>query len=162
MNWYLLPLDRVGNMRGPRYLKWRGNPSGLDVRWSLMDFGALDVAVVAADTNAEQHATLTAYSDCFAIADEGIDEAIAMLDGYGIDTSTLVDAPRVEQQHRILALAQVYQSLQAQETPTAGMTMAMQARHAAPVDVAALARAWAGQPIHFGIVGIVVDDAASD
>ena len=161
MNWYLLPLDYVGNLRGPRYLKWRGNPQGLNVRWSLMDFGAIDLAVVAADTNTEQHATLIAYTDCFAIGDELTSEAVGMLQVYGVETTTLEGAPQIEQQHRILALAQAYQSVQV-TTPTAEMTMAMQARFAAPIDVAALAREWAGKPIQFGIAGVVLDGATGN
>lgn len=157
MHWYLVPLDRIGSMRGPRHLKWRGNPAGLNVQWSLMDFGSFDVAVVAAATNEAQHADLAARADCFAVGDELTDEAITILQAYGIDTATLAGALPEQQQHRLLALALTYQGLPAEQAqPQAAM------RAAAPVDVGALAREWAGEPIHFGIAGTVTDGIAGD
>ena len=157
MHWYLLPLDYAGNIRGPRYLKWRGNPQGINVAWSLMDFGAIDLAVVAADTNEAQHQELAAYTDCYAIGEELASEALALLQVYGIETNALEDASVVEQRHRLLALAQTYQAIQIQEAQPGAM-----ARMAAPVDVSGLVSSWAGQSIHFGIAGEITDGTASN
>mgnify|MGYP000850387117 FL=1 len=150
MHWYLVPLDYVGNLRGPRHFKWRGDPAGLNVPWNAMDFGAADVAVVVADTDEAQHAALAALDDCFAIGDEITAEAVGLLQVSGVETGTLEGAPLAEQRHRLLALAQAYQAVQAQEAaPMAALRMA------APIDVAAIAESWAEQPIHFGIAGEV-------
>jgi hypothetical protein len=57
---YVLPIEQVGNRRGPKYLKWRYDPDppGLDVIWNMMDYGLLPTALVVVDAPDEQHAVL--------------------------------------------------------------------------------------------------------
>ena len=46
---YLLPIERIGYGRGPRYLKWKF-AEGLDYRWSLKDFGhTSEIGLAATD-----------------------------------------------------------------------------------------------------------------
>lgn len=157
VRWYLMALDVVGNARGPKYLKWRHNAAALDVQWSLMDFGALAAAVVAADTNSQQHLELIAYDDCAALDGADADDLALALAAVGIDGAGLRGARPGELLHRVLATAQAYQAAQAIEAAPGAM-----ARMAAPVDVGAIVQTWRGVPIHFGIAGKVTDGAARD
>lgn len=63
IRWYLLPLETIDNRRGPKYFKHRGNPSGLDVRWGMMDYGLMPVALLWADVSNAEHTGLIANSD---------------------------------------------------------------------------------------------------
>ena len=67
IRFYVLPIMRVGNSRGPKYLKWRDNATGINCRWNMIDYGLLDQAIVAADVTSAQHTTLAAKSDVLAI-----------------------------------------------------------------------------------------------
>jgi hypothetical protein len=66
VRFYLLPLEQIGNGRGPKYLTWR-NHSGLDARWAVMSYGLIGTALVMADVTSQQHNTLIANSDVTAI-----------------------------------------------------------------------------------------------
>lgn len=78
---YILPVQVVvvngTPYRGPSYLKWRMNPGGLDVNWSMRDYGGMGetTMVVAAEVTADQHATLTAQAGVYAIP-ENLDATI--------------------------------------------------------------------------------------
>ena len=48
VQFYLLPLDQIGQARGPAYLKWRYR-DGLDCHWSVKDFGDHPISIVASD-----------------------------------------------------------------------------------------------------------------
>ena len=51
MSFYLLPIERIGYARGPRYLRWRYG-AGAAGRWSLKDFGnSAPVGLVAAQAD---------------------------------------------------------------------------------------------------------------
>ena len=69
IRFYLLPVQvvMVGDQkyRGPAYLKWRMNPTGLDVPWSLKDYGTIDLGSVAVDGTAENHAYLAAQANVY-------------------------------------------------------------------------------------------------
>jgi hypothetical protein len=67
VRFYFLPVDNsVENYRGPEYLKWRWNPTGLDVVWSCKDFGEIDnIMVCAADVTTIQHTFLSTQTDVF-------------------------------------------------------------------------------------------------
>ena len=70
---YILPVDyqivNGGVYRGPKYFKWRFNPDGLDVRWSMRDYGGLGetTMIVAADVTQEQHDYLSVQPGVYAI-----------------------------------------------------------------------------------------------
>lgn len=63
VRWYAMPLDEVGNGRGPKYLRWRFNSTGLDVPWGAQDYGLMPVCICWADVNNGQHNQLTSNND---------------------------------------------------------------------------------------------------
>lgn len=68
IRFYLLPVQVVidnGVHRGPMYLKWSWNPDGLDVRWSLKDYGMIDQGVVAVDAVQADHDSLAVQADVY-------------------------------------------------------------------------------------------------
>ena len=67
VRFYIMPIKTIGGIyRGPKYLRWRFNPDGLNVMWSLKDFGYRDTCIVAADVSAEQHQDLASNEDVLA------------------------------------------------------------------------------------------------
>ncbi len=76
VRFYLIPIDVVNNRRGPKYLKWRENPTGLDVPWSMMDYGLVNTALVAADVTSPQHNQLAQEVDVTAIP-ANIDDTVS-------------------------------------------------------------------------------------
>lgn len=80
VRFYVLPIEVVAVWsetqqrylfrKGPKYLHWRGSVDPLiervDVHWLLKDYGALDVAIVAADVTETEHITLSAQADVIA------------------------------------------------------------------------------------------------
>jgi hypothetical protein len=64
IRWYAMALAVQGNYRGPKYLRWRMNPTGLDVPWAMQDYGLMPVAVLWADVSTTQHNGLIANADC--------------------------------------------------------------------------------------------------
>lgn len=67
MRYYILPIEQAGNARGPKYLKWRFDPSGLDVFWSGMDYGLIPKMLVVADVTTAQHNGLSAQPDVLSL-----------------------------------------------------------------------------------------------
>jgi hypothetical protein len=63
IRWYTLPIETIGTARGPKYLKWRFSPEGLDVPWGMMDYGLMPVCIAWADVSGAQHTALTANAD---------------------------------------------------------------------------------------------------
>ena len=63
IRFYILPLDEQGDSRGPKYLKWRDNPTGIDCPWSMKDYGRLGAGIVAADVSDAQHTELSGNAD---------------------------------------------------------------------------------------------------
>lgn len=55
VQYYLLPVQQIGNYRGPMYLKWRFNPDGLDVQWSCKDYGTINQMICAVNAEQIQH-----------------------------------------------------------------------------------------------------------
>ena len=81
IRYYILPIDkRPTGHRGPKYLKWRFNPDGIDCQWSLKDYGLIDAALIAADVTQAQHEVLAAESDVAALPQDidQNDSAIAL------------------------------------------------------------------------------------
>ena len=70
IRFYLLPINRFedsdGIRRGPKYFKWNGNPTGIDCRWSMKDYGSIDMALLAADILQVDHDSLVLNSDVYA------------------------------------------------------------------------------------------------
>ena len=84
---YVLPLESPdGIHRGPKYLAWRFNPSGIATAWGMMDFGALSSAIVLCpDISISDDATLTTgHADVFAFP-ENIAPAISGADRLVMD-----------------------------------------------------------------------------
>ncbi len=73
IHFYILPVQLVmvdgAPYRGPSYLKWRMSQAGLDVQWSMRDYGGIGetTMIVCADVTAEQHAWLSTQPGVFAI-----------------------------------------------------------------------------------------------
>lgn len=67
IRFYLLPIERNGNGRGPKYFVWRGdpNPPGIAARWSMKDYGSIDMAILAADITQADHDALILNSDVY-------------------------------------------------------------------------------------------------
>lgn len=69
VRFYILPVQRVTvdgrDYRGPMYLKWRMNPGGLAVQYSLKDYGSIDMATVAVEATATDHTTLAAQANVY-------------------------------------------------------------------------------------------------
>jgi len=81
IRWYVLPIERQGSTRGPKYIYWSGalgeEHPGMVVPHGIMDYGALmDVCVMVADVTQDQHEQLTAEVDV-AGAPEDIDQNIS-------------------------------------------------------------------------------------
>lgn len=63
IRYMLMPMEEISGGRGPKYLLWRNNPTGLDVPWGMFDFGLLPTGLVACDVTNAQFNTLTGNSD---------------------------------------------------------------------------------------------------
>lgn len=67
IRFYLIPIEMINAGRGPKYIKWRFNPDGLDVQWSMKDFGSLDIGLIAVNADQADHDILSAAEDVTAI-----------------------------------------------------------------------------------------------
>ncbi len=67
IRYYIVPIERVGTGRGPKYFKWRLGTGTIDCQWAMVDYGLVDQAVVAADISDIDAATLAAAADVMAI-----------------------------------------------------------------------------------------------
>ena len=77
VRFYIMPISVVNDVyRGPKYLKWRFNPGGIDCPWSMKDYGLIDAGLVAADVTQAQHEALAAEVDVVA-APVDIDQSIS-------------------------------------------------------------------------------------
>ena len=84
IRFYILPIESVvlgdGNIaRGPKYFQWQFDPDPpalVAAKWSLMDYGLIDAALVVADVTQVQHDTLLLNSDVTS-PPENIDQNIA-------------------------------------------------------------------------------------
>jgi len=83
---YILPIQRTAdNHRGPKYLKWRENPTGIDCMWSMIDYGSIDMCVVATNTTQAQHDTLVANADVYAFP-EDLDVVMTLAERQALNT----------------------------------------------------------------------------
>lgn len=67
IQYFMIPVQVVSYMRGPSYLKWRGNPTGLDVPWSCKDYGTVNnVMICAVDAETADLTWLSAQDGVYA------------------------------------------------------------------------------------------------
>jgi hypothetical protein len=80
---YLVPIQQIGSVRGPKYFVWRFNEVGIGCRWNMMDYGNFAL-LVAHDITPADHASLIANADVYAFPDN-LDQNIndkAVLDSF--------------------------------------------------------------------------------
>jgi hypothetical protein len=82
IRWYVFPVEEIvqggTTYRGPKYLKWRMNPTGIDARWSMVDYGLMPTALLVGDVTAAQHTQAATQPDIVVIP-ENIDNAIGSI-----------------------------------------------------------------------------------
>jgi hypothetical protein len=86
IRFYILPIDRTAdNHRGPMYLKWRFNETGIDCVWTMMDYGSIDMAVIGADITQVQHDALILNTDVYAFP-ENLDGTMTLANRQALNT----------------------------------------------------------------------------
>ena len=80
---YILPIlhiiDERGDQRGPKYVKWRDDLTGIEPpRWGIMDYGLIDACLMTATVTQAEHEQLVAESDVRS-APEDIDQPISAI-----------------------------------------------------------------------------------
>lgn len=89
IRFYLLPIERnaEGDARGPKYFTWGDdpNPPGIDCKWSMKDYGSLDMAILAADITQANHDTLILNSDVYAFP-TNLDANMVLADRQAFNT----------------------------------------------------------------------------
>ena len=87
IRFYILPIERntEGNARGPKYFKWRFSDTGIDCRWSMKDYGSIDMAVLAADILQADHDALVLNADVYAFP-ENLDPAMTLAERQALNT----------------------------------------------------------------------------
>jgi hypothetical protein len=84
---YLVPVEQNGPNRGPEYFVWRNdaNPPSVNCRWSFMDYGFVNYALlIAHDITPADAATVSAKPDVYTFPDN-LDQPIndkAVIDAY--------------------------------------------------------------------------------
>ncbi len=66
---YVLPIERAGNQRGPKYFPWRHDPDppGINCLWAMMDYGFIDYGLLLAfSILPADEAFLAAQADVYA------------------------------------------------------------------------------------------------
>lgn len=92
IRYYVLPIQQIGNARGPKYFKWRDNPTGIVCPWSMKDYGSINQAVVCADIAAQDHTSLAANADVLSVPvnidqtlnTNAVTAAVTFLEAYNI------------------------------------------------------------------------------
>ena len=68
--YYVLPMEKIGNGRGPKYFSWqRDIVIGIVAPWSLQQYGFEDLCLIAADIQQSDHDDLVLNADVFAFPD---------------------------------------------------------------------------------------------
>lgn len=70
VRFYMLPIERNGLARGPKYFNWRNDPDPpalVTCTWALKDYGVIDYGLVCADVTSQNHTDLSAQSDVGAV-----------------------------------------------------------------------------------------------
>jgi hypothetical protein len=77
IRFYIMPILVVDDIfRGPKYLRWRFNPEGIDAPWSMKDYGLIPAGLVAAGVTPTQHDELVAHADV-AAPPEDLDRTVS-------------------------------------------------------------------------------------
>jgi len=99
----------LGAGRIPKYLKYKPhNPDGLVFAWGLMDYGFIDVGLLAGEVDQTIHDTLSGYADVYSFPDD-LDSAItdptidAFLEGIDIPADWLTPSTTYRQLMRSMA-----------------------------------------------------------
>jgi hypothetical protein len=85
IRFYLLPIERISNARGPKYFKWRYNLTGIDCVWSMVDYGSIDMCVQAADITQADHDALILNADVYAFP-ENLDPVMTLTERSTLNT----------------------------------------------------------------------------
>ena len=68
---YLVPIETVGDNRGPMYFRWIESLGGIACSWAMMDYGFTPSALlVAKDISDADHASLILNADVFWFPDD--------------------------------------------------------------------------------------------
>lgn len=71
LKFYLIPIDIVGEYSGPKYFKWRFNPTGIDCHWGYMNYGYVPYGLLCAtDITQTDHDALILNSDVYSFPDD--------------------------------------------------------------------------------------------
>jgi len=131
----LLPIEKIGNARGPRFFRWRYNDQGLNGRWSLKDFGHTSKIALIGTDSPIQRADVMPMPVTWSQKDR--DRVGGYLRGSGIESKWVEQAGDWrEALQRLAGLTQVYQSAIDDPVSTALMQDPSM---------------WMGRKIHFGI-----------
>lgn len=122
---YFVPIEHVGDYRGPEYFHWRFDDELLaetaGIPWNLMDYGLIDQGIVAADVTVAQHNFLVAQPDVLAVPQD-LDAMVTgqqitalnnYLEGINVPTDWLVGGTVREGLRTITAMYQYMQRLTA-------------------------------------------------
>lgn len=89
IRFYLLPIERnaTGNARGPKYFAWRldPDPPGLASRWSMKDYGSIDMCTLAVDITTTDHDALVLNADVYAFP-ENLDVTMTLANRQALNT----------------------------------------------------------------------------
>lgn len=92
VRYYVLPIEQIGNARGPKYFSWKMNPNGIKCPWSMKDYGSINQAVICADIAAADHTSLAANADVLSVPvnvdqtlnTNAVTTAVTFLENYNI------------------------------------------------------------------------------
>ncbi len=87
IRFYLLPIERNGANRGPKYFSWSDDPDppGIVCRASIKDYGSIDMGVVCADITQADHDSLVLHPDVYAFP-ENLDAGMAQAEKNALNT----------------------------------------------------------------------------
>jgi len=87
IRYYILPIEHMEDWRGPKYFQWDFDPDppGIACRWSMRDYGSIDIAVLAADITQADHDALTLNSDVYAFP-ENLDPLMTLVNRQAMNT----------------------------------------------------------------------------
>jgi hypothetical protein len=88
IRFYILPINRIENRRGPKYFAWGIGPNkvaGIECLWSMKDYGSIDMAILAADIADADHDALVLNNDVYAYP-ENLDVAMGLVARQAFNT----------------------------------------------------------------------------
>lgn len=107
---YFIPIQQIGNARGPQYFQWRFSATGIVCKWSLMDYGFINVGLLvtpditpADDTALRTHADVYAFPNNLDVAITDKAALTAILEPANIPTDWLTASTTYRQLLRYMA-----------------------------------------------------------